>query len=66
VAVVRARTQGRTAVQETHWYNRVGALKGLGNAIVPQVAEAFVRSYLDSISLTAPAASPAGESGEHG
>ena len=32
---------------DTHWYNRIGALKGLGNAIVPQAAAAFITSFID-------------------
>ena len=45
---------GRMAVRRTiddkeqaHWYNRNGALRGIGNAIVPQVAAAFIRSYME-------------------
>jgi DNA (cytosine-5)-methyltransferase 1 len=29
--------------------NRVGRLKGYGNAIVPQVAAVFIRAFLESI-----------------
>jgi hypothetical protein len=28
--------------------NRVGRLRGYGNSIVPQVAAAFIRAYLDA------------------
>lgn len=31
-----------------HWYNRVGALAGFGNAIVPQVAAAFIVASLEA------------------
>jgi len=48
VAVVRPGEQADTAIPETHWYNRSGALKGFGNAIVPQVAAVFVRAYLEA------------------
>ena len=36
--------------------SRVQLLRGLGNAIVPQAAAAFVSAYLDSIALVAPPA----------
>jgi|DEB0MinimDraft_6_1074348.scaffolds.fasta_scaffold03462_3 DNA (cytosine-5)-methyltransferase 1 len=43
---------GRVAVRSSdgqaaaeHWYNPVGALKGFGNAIVPQVAAAFIQAF---------------------
>lgn len=32
--------------EKAHIYSRVGVLKGAGNAIVPQVAQAFIESYL--------------------
>lgn len=48
VAVVRTRIEAGAEIQETHWYNRVGALRGFGNAIVPEVAEAFIRAYIKS------------------
>jgi DNA (cytosine-5)-methyltransferase 1 len=31
---------------EAHWYNRTTALKGLGNAIVPQVAAEFIKASM--------------------
>lgn len=49
VAVVRAREQAGATVQETHWYNRSGALKCIGNAIVPQLAAVFAEAALRSI-----------------
>lgn len=55
VAVVRTGEQ-TGAARQTHWYSRSGALKGLGNAIVPQVAAVFIRAYL--LSLTAGARGP--------
>lgn len=48
MAVVRPGFEGRTEVPEAlHWYNRSGALKGFGNAIVPQVAAEVIGAYLD-------------------
>jgi DNA (cytosine-5)-methyltransferase 1 len=49
VAVVRSGEQAGTEVQEAHWYNRSGALKCIGNAIVPQVAATFIEAALGSI-----------------
>lgn len=46
MAVVRSVKQGSATVQETHWYSRVGALRALGNAIVPQCAAAFIGAYM--------------------
>lgn len=43
VAVVRA---GEGAEEETRWVSRTGALRGAGNAIVPQVAAEFIGVYL--------------------
>lgn len=34
--------------QEEHWLSRIGALRGFGNAIVPQAAAAFVGAVLDT------------------
>jgi DNA (cytosine-5)-methyltransferase 1 len=48
VAVVRPGQPGRPAdAEEVRWVNRVGALKGAGNAIVPQVAAEFVTAFLE-------------------
>lgn len=48
VDVRRAAGQGGSEAQEeVHWYNRVGALRGLGNAIVPQVAAELIRAVMD-------------------
>ena len=49
VAVVRPGEQAGAEAQETHWYNRAGALKCIGNAIVPQVAAVFIEAALRSI-----------------
>lgn len=49
VAVVRPGEQAGAAIQETHWYNRSGALKCIGNAIVPQLAAVFAEAALRSI-----------------
>lgn len=47
MAVVRTTEPAGAEVQaEAHWYNRAGALRGIGNAIVPQVAAAFVRAAM--------------------
>jgi len=44
---------GRLAVVRTgtgeHWYGRAAALRCIGNAIVPQVAAAFIEASLSSI-----------------
>lgn len=50
MAVSRTRIEGCAEVQETRWYSRVGALRGFGNAIIPQVAAVFVRAFM----MTAP------------
>jgi hypothetical protein len=47
LAVGSALGQGAAALSEAqaqHRFSRVGVLKGAGNAIVPQVAAAFVRA----------------------
>lgn len=49
MALVRTREQAGVEIQETHWYNRSGALKCLGNAIVPQLAAVFAEGALRSI-----------------
>ncbi len=49
VAVVRPGEQAGAEDQETYWYNRAGALKCIGNAIVPQVAAVFIEAALRSI-----------------
>lgn len=45
MAIMRAARVGEATPKE-HWYNREGALKGFGNAIVPQAAAAFIRAYM--------------------
>jgi DNA (cytosine-5)-methyltransferase 1 len=32
---------------QLHWYNRTGAIKGFGNAIVPGVAAEFIKAYME-------------------
>jgi len=54
VAVVRARESTGASVQETHWYNRRGALQGIGNAIVAQVAATFVRAAMAALNVKTP------------
>jgi DNA (cytosine-5)-methyltransferase 1 len=49
MAVVRPGEQTGAETQETYWYNRTGALKCIGNAIVPQVAAVFIEAALRSI-----------------
>lgn len=49
VAVRRAVESAESEVQETHWYNRAGALVGFGNAIVPQIAAAFIEAAIVAI-----------------
>lgn len=45
------RTDEQAAASHTkeleHWYSRVGALRGIGNAIVPQVAAEFIRAWME-------------------
>ena len=48
MAVLRPTGQGGSTLTETHWYNRTGALKAFGNAIVPQVAAEVIGAYLDA------------------
>jgi len=38
---------GEGAAQAQAWYHRVTALKGFGNAIVPQVAAEFIAAYME-------------------
>src|SRR5690606_9782702 len=47
VAVVRPGVKAETAIQdEIRWVSRAGALRGAGNAIVPQVAAEVIRAYM--------------------
>lgn len=47
MAVRRTIGQGTSAHQEEHWYNRIGVLRGFGNAIVPQVAAEVIGAYME-------------------
>lgn len=47
MVVRRARIEAGAEVQETHWYRRSGALRAIGNAIIPQVAAAFIRAAME-------------------
>lgn len=48
VAALRPGFESGTENPEAfHWYSRTGALKGLGNAIVPQVAAELIGAYMD-------------------
>lgn len=50
VAVRRPAQQAGAEVQEEiHWYNRIGALKGLGNAIDPRPAAAFIGAAVEAV-----------------
>jgi hypothetical protein len=49
VAVVRPGERSEAETQESHWYSRVGALRGIGNAIVPHLAATFLRAVMDMI-----------------
>jgi hypothetical protein len=49
VAVRRAAESAAAANEETHWYNRSGALVGFGNAIVRQVGAAFIEAAIAAI-----------------
>lgn len=49
VAVVRPGQQSEAAnPEEVRYANRVGALRGAGNAIVPEVAAEFIKAFLES------------------
>jgi hypothetical protein len=45
MAVVR--TDEQSGAEVAHWYNRLGALKAFGNAIVPQVAAEVIAAYME-------------------
>jgi hypothetical protein len=48
VAVECPTIESETALpEETRWINRVGALRGAGNAIIPQIAAEFVRAFME-------------------
>jgi DNA (cytosine-5)-methyltransferase 1 len=47
LAIRRTRFEDGNEIQEEHWYSRVGALKGFGNAIVPDVAAEFIKAYME-------------------
>jgi hypothetical protein len=49
MVVRRTVESAESSHEEEHWYNRCGALVGFGNAIVPQVAAAFIEAALDTI-----------------
>jgi hypothetical protein len=50
MAIRRTVRQPDSSIQEEeHWYNRVGALKALGNAIVRPQAAAFLEVVRDLI-----------------
>lgn len=53
MAVMRPGFEGQPEAPEAlHWYSRSGALKGFGNAIVPQVAAEVIGAYLDHVRRT--------------
>ena len=49
LALVRTRKDG---AEETHTYNRVGALRAFGNAIVPSLAAEVVRAFMETENAT--------------
>lgn len=49
--MVVQRTDEQTGTETSHTYSRIGALRGLGNAIVPQVAAEFIGAYMDARGL---------------
>ena len=49
LALVRTRKNG---AEETHTYNRVGALRAFGNAIVPSLAAEVVRAFMETENAT--------------
>ena len=46
---VRRPAQQAAAPHEEHWYSRIGALKGLGNAIDPRPAAEFIKAAMESL-----------------
>lgn len=50
VVIRRTGIQSNSSFQneeKEHWYNRAGALNGFGNAIVPQVAAEFIKTFME-------------------
>lgn len=47
MAIRRTVIENGAEVEKIHWYSRVGALRGFGNAIVPQEAAEFIAAYMD-------------------
>ena len=48
MVIRRTGEQAAPALQGVeHWYNRIGALKAFGNAIVPQVAAEVIGAYME-------------------
>jgi len=48
VSILRPKRQAGTEIQtEIHEYNRVGAIKGFGNAIVPELAAEFIMAHME-------------------
>jgi site-specific DNA-cytosine methylase len=47
VPIQRTIKKNGEEARETHWYSRVGALKALGNAVVPQIPEVIGRAILE-------------------
>jgi DNA (cytosine-5)-methyltransferase 1 len=45
------RTDEQTGAEISHWYSRIGALRGLGNAIDSRPAQAFIESYCEARGL---------------
>lgn len=47
MAVRRTIERDGVAIEGEHWYSRVGALKGFGNAIDLRPAAQFIGAYMD-------------------
>ena len=45
--MVVVRTDEQTGAEVSHWYNRIGALRGFGNAIVPEEAAEVIGAFMD-------------------
>ena len=41
------RADEQTGAEISHWYNRIGALRAGGNAIVPQLAAEVIAAFMD-------------------